>query len=75
VIPRTVYCVEPYRRERGVLRADFPLEFSCETVARRVGASLRLNVPAMAIYKQEVEPEYGARGEPTVIALFGAVPR
>lgn len=74
MIRRTVYCVEPYRGKAGRLAADFVQEFSCETAARRFGRTLRAIVPAMVIYMREVEPEYGARGDVTVLDRYGRVP-
>jgi hypothetical protein len=71
---KTIYCVQPYRREGKKLVGGDLRQFKTEADARRVGEGTANRAAGVIVYEIEGDAEFDDWGEPRMLAVYGDVP-
>jgi hypothetical protein len=69
-----VYLVRVFYEVYGGMRADKPLLYESESVARQRGEMLARNRDGVLVYAQAADPSRGEYSEPTILAKYGQIP-
>jgi hypothetical protein len=69
-----VYLVRVFYEVYGGMRADKPLLYRSESVARQRGEMLARNRDGVLVYAQAADPDRGEYSEPMILAKYGQVP-
>jgi hypothetical protein len=69
-----VYLVRVFYEVYGGMRADKPVLYRSESVARERGEMLARNRDGVLVYAQAADPDQGEYSEPMILAKYGQVP-
>jgi hypothetical protein len=69
-----VYLVRVFYEVYGGMRADKPLLYQTESLARERGEMLARNRDGVLVYEQAADAERGEYSEPMILAKYGQVP-
>jgi len=69
-----VYLVRVFYEVYGGMRADKPLLYQSESMARQRGEMLARDRDGVLVYAQAADPDRGEYSEPTILAKYGHIP-
>jgi hypothetical protein len=70
-----VYAVQEFYEVYDGIRADKPLLYGCESVARERAEVLAQDRHGVLVYEQVIDADSGNRSEPMILAKYGNVPK
>jgi hypothetical protein len=69
-----VYAVQVFYEVYHGIRADKPLLYGCESVARECGEALARDRHGVLVYEQVIDANRGDQPQPMILAKYGNVP-